>query len=327
MNESIGVFYVPFQTAEVPDLHGHALSMLLNDYQHVVVALPVRRVTPTKNAPLDYAAREAMIRHYNGNISHYVHVVPVVDKKYPKDKVAALESAVKSLFSNFPGPVTLFTDSAFDNLYNENGGAWKVRVDAYLEVEQNQRYKVLHSANVADVNFRRGVISGMMNQFPISWPTVDMAIRREVVVDREAPPHTKVLYLFGKKPGENGWRFPGGFKDRSDPNFETAVLREGGEEVLKKDVKPEDVFERPHYISSRNVKDWRYKGEPDGITTLFFQLNFIGTEDQIKAGDDLCDAQWFCLEDMNPETIEGEHIYLYEDLCKYEDARKGSVEI
>jgi hypothetical protein len=29
-----------------------------------------------------------------------------------------------------------------------------------------------------------------------------MAIRRVVVVDREAPPHTEVRFLFGKKPGE-----------------------------------------------------------------------------------------------------------------------------
>ena len=317
MSASIGVFYVPFQTATIPsEPHGSTMCKLLNDYQHIVIALPVRRVTPTKNAPLDYASREAMIRQHYANIKHYIHVVPVVDKKYPKDKVAALEDAVRSLFSNFSSRnVSLFTDHVFGDIYKKNGGVWNCTEHRYLEAEDHERFKILGLRDIVDVNFRRGVISGLVNQFPISWPTVDMAIRRII--------NGKAHYLFGKKPGEFGWRFPGGFKDRSDPNFETAVWREGGEEVLQKGVDPKAVFEQPHYISSRNVNDWRYKGEPDGITTLFYQLNFIGTDDQIKAGDDLCDTAWFCLDDMDPTTIEGEHIYLYNDLCDYENARKG----
>ena len=296
--EQIGVLYVPFQILSFLEVHRNILVKMQEAHEQIVIALPVRRVTPTKNAPLDYATRETMIRQYFDNSRKYIHVVPVVDKKYPKDKVAALENAVKSLFSSTQS-VCLYTDADFTDLYRKNDGAWRTVVGTYAAMERQARYETLGSGLVSDENFRRGVIFGLQSQFPISWGTVDIAIRR--VVDG------KTFYLFGKKPGENGWRFPGGFKDREDPNYESAVWREAMEEVLKKGIEPQKVFEKPCYVSSRNVNDWRYKGEVDGITTLFYMVNFIGTEDQIKAGDDLCDTKWFCLEDIKPEEIEGEH--------------------
>ena len=315
MSESIGVLYAPFQFASLCEPHTTTLTGMFSSHQHVVIALPVRRVTPTKNAPLDYATREAMIRQYFGTITRYVHVVPVPDRKYPKDKVAALETAVKSLFSSFSS-ARLYADHSFVKLYKENGGMWPAKEGIAFEMAEAIARKTIMSAGArSDTAFRQGAIHGMLSQFPISWPTVDMAIRWWS--------NGKVFYLFGKKPGENGWRFPGGFKDRQDPNFETAVLREAGEEVLKPGVDPNKVFDTPQYICSRNVNDWRYAGESDGITTMFFQVNYNGFGEEIKAGDDLKDAKWFQLSELKPQDIEGEHIYLYQDLCKYEKERTG----
>jgi bifunctional NMN adenylyltransferase/nudix hydrolase len=319
MQESVGVLYAPFQTSSLLEVHRNILTEMQQAHVQIVIALPVRRVTPTKNAPLDYATREAMIRQYFASFKRYIHVVPVVDRKYPKNKVVALEDAVKSLFSNSP-TVCLYADTDFMELYLKNGGMWKTKKGnshplSIGDLECLSRKAELDYALVSDDKFRRGVIFGLQSQFPISWPTVDIAIRRVV--------GGKVLYLFGKKPGEHGWRFPGGFKDRKDSNFESAVWREAMEEVLKKGIEPQKVFEKPCYVSSRNVNDWRYKDEVDGITTLFYVTTFMGTEDQIKAGDDLCDTKWFCLEDINQEEIEGEHIYLYQDLCEYEKQRIG----
>jgi ADP-ribose pyrophosphatase YjhB (NUDIX family) len=326
MSEAIGVLYAPFQFASIGEPHSSTLTKMWPIHQYIVIALPVRRVSPTKNAPLDYGTREAMIRQYLGSMTRYVHVVPVPDKKYPKDKVAALENAVRSLFSNLTS-VCVYSDPSFAAVYKANGGVWAVRSEGrgYEAAEAIARKNTVQGGIHTETTFRQGIIFGMLNQFPISWPTVDMAIRRVVQYERLDTPVVppKVFYLFGKKPGEFGWRFPGGFKDREDPNFETAVLREAGEEVLKKGVEPKTVFEKPRYISSRNINDWRYKGEIDGITTLFYMVNFIGTEDQIKAGDDLADTKWMTLDQVNPEEIEGEHIYLYQDLCEYEKEHTG----
>ena len=320
--EQVGVLYAPFQVPSFIEAHRNIIITMLEAHEQIVIALPVRRATPTKNAPLDYATREAMIRQYFANIKRYIYVVPVVDQKYNKNKVAALENAVKSLFSNPPSSVCLYTDTDmadYVDLYGHD--AWRTVAGTYSILECQARKDIVIAEH--DDSFRRGVIHGLQSQFPISWPTVDIAIRQ--VVDG------KTLYLFGKKPGEHGWRFPGGFKDRKDTCFEEAVLREAGEEVLKKGVEPLKVFETPCYISSHNVNDWRYKGEVDGITTLFFVTNFIGTEDQIKAGDDLVNTKWFCLDEMNPawaksEEIEGEHIQLYHDLCEYERLKSQRAE-
>ena len=323
--KSIGVLYVPFQVPELLEPHRNILCEMHKNFGTVVIALLVRRVTPTKQAPLDYATRERMVREYYSSSLNYVHVVPVVDTKYPENKVTALESAVKSLFSE-PATFVLYTSDEFSKLYKENGGKWRIPTDkttdtfahAVLGCEEESRANIPNKTPIADAAFRRGLIYGIRSQFPINWPTVDMAIRWEK--------DGKVRYLFGKKPGERNWRFAGGFKDREDSNFEAAVWREAGEEVLKKGVEPHKVFDMPRYITSRNVGDWRYKGEADGITTVFYQVNFHGTEDQIKAGDDLCDAAWLTLAEIRQQGIEGEHIYLLDSLEGFETINAVNVE-
>ena len=267
-----------------------------------------------------------MIRQYFTSLPNkYVYIVPVPDTKYPENKVKALEAAVKVLFSE-PFHGVLHTSEAFGKLYEANGGKWELGRNQFpstVLLEEEIARLDCTSTTMADASFRRGMIAAMRSQFPISWPTVDMAIRREINDPLGAG--KQVLYLFGKKPGEKNWRFAGGFKDRKDKSFEESTYREGGEEVLVEGVDPQKVFEPPYYISSRNVNDWRYADEPDGITTHFYGMNFIGTDDQIKANDDLADAKWFAIDEkygkeitITPDMVEGEHKFLLEDLCEYE---------
>jgi bifunctional NMN adenylyltransferase/nudix hydrolase len=321
--KTVAVLYTPFQTPVIPGPHKNVLDLLFEKYGTVVVALHQKRVTPTKNNPLGFAAREAMVREYVQSLGRYAYIVPVVDKKYPKDQVAALEACITPLFTE-PIKVWLFTNEEFLSLYVENGGTWQYSTHRHglLSAEMDARKSAM-VLNCTSEDFRRGVIYAMNSQFPISWGTVDMAIRRVVIIDREAPPHEKVLYLFGKKPGEVGWRFPGGFKDVGDIDYETAVWREGGEEVLKSGIDPKSVLTKPVYISSRKVNDWRYRQEKDAITTLFYQMEFIGTEDQIAANDDLADAKWFDLSELKREDIEGEHKYLYDELVAFENRQSN----
>lgn len=317
MTKYVAVLYAPFQTATTIEIHWRQLELIAENFPSIVIALPVRRVTPTKNAPLDFAARECMIREYIASLNPNIrqpqfYIVPVVDKKYEADQVMALETAVSALFSE-PIKAVLTTYVEFAKIYKEHGGKWHVDNPVeFLAYENDHRNHIASATNSLTADYRTGVIAAMKSQFPISWGTVDMAIRR--IVDGH------VKFLFGKKPGEKGWRFPGGFKDTTDFDYESAVWREGGEEVLVAGVKPESVFDVPRYIISRKVNDWRYRNEIDSITTLFYTLNFTGTDDQIKAGDDLCDAAWFGLDELKPEDIEGEHIFLFRALV--EDERK-----
>jgi bifunctional NMN adenylyltransferase/nudix hydrolase len=310
-----GVIYAPFQVVQLTEAHVTAIEELDRFSTQLIFALPVRRISPSKDSPLSFQQRQTMLLSYYPDAL----VVPVPDHKYPADKVKALESAVRALFSEFRGAI-LHTDEAFAKLYSENGGKWEVEEAPFLAGEKAHRKNmretslpVPKSFDIAEVfamGLRYGAINAMNNQFPISWPTVDICIKRVIF--------PKTFYLLGKKPGENGWRFSGGFKDRQDPNYETAVLREAGEEVLKAGVDPSAALTPPKYIGSMNVNDWRYANETDGITTLFYQVEFIGTDDQILAGDDLAATQWFASDEINDGMLEGEHVKLWAMLKKYE---------
>jgi len=313
------VIHLPFQSTVIPTAHKTLINSLCAEFPVVIFALPVSKVTPTKNNPFDFATREAMIREYfqERSYSTTVFIVPVPAKKYAQDQMKTLEQSVNSPFSgNVPKFVLYSTIGFIKEIHNKvypKKSPWILPTDGCYGVYLTQEADTRNRRILFRIEpFRDGVNFAMRSQFPISWPTVDIAIRWWC--------DGKIYYLFGKKPEENGWRFPGGFKDREDPNFETAVLREAGEEVLKPGATT-DVFDNPVYISSRNVKDWRYRGEIDGITTLFFMVNYNGFGEDIKAGDDLQDAKWFELSELKPEDIEGEHIHLYNDLVEFEKYR------
>ena len=318
----IGVIYAPFQSASLLDVHKEVIDAALKHHDTVVVALPVRRITPAKNSPLDFRTRQEMIRQTYPTVL----VVPVVDEKYPVNKVRAIENGVRSIFSEMRG-VEIYVDHTTEAMYKEHG-KWPVRETFnFLDREEASRkatrafpnwnelynnpkghYETIE--NLGCQMFRHGIIYALMNQFPISWSTVDICIKRVI--------GGKTFILLGKKPGEHGWRFPGGFKDRADMCYEIAVHREAGEEVLKEGVDPVKSLTTPKYIGSRNINDWRYMKEIDGITTLFYQVIFIGNDEDIKAGDDLADTKWFELQKIDPSELEGEHVHLFNMLMEFE---------
>lgn len=321
--EPIGIIYLPFQTQSIPHEYISLVEEAIQNHQKVIIALPVRRITPSKRSPLDFFTRLRMIQEQFGSM---VTVVAVGNEKYEDRMVSVFEAAVKAPFSEMRGKVVLYTDKAFGEIYLAKGGKWRLElVPDALEIEEKLRKTA--SPNEFDERdeqwmYRVGVIAALRAQFPISWSTVDIAIRRIVMVDREAPPHEKIMYLLGRKPGEHGWRFPGGFKDMEDESYEVAVWREAGEEVLKEGVEKEKALTYPTYIGSRRINDWRYRGEIDGITTLFYQVTFIGNEEDIQAGDDLGDAKWFDFDEITEEMLEGEHVHLFRMLKKFEKQTK-----
>jgi bifunctional NMN adenylyltransferase/nudix hydrolase len=310
------VVYFPFQCSNLLACHSSILKDAAQTHNRIVIALPVRRISPSKDSPLDFVTRQQMIQQQFQNAI----IVPVVDTKYPQNKVKALETAVAAPFSEMRGKCDLYTDVNFANLYRAHGGKWQcadLAQDVFVQEAANRKrvqfnIGMAQDFKLADVQhaYRIGLIKGLNDQFPISWTTVDICIKRVI--------NGKTFILLGKKPGENGWRFPGGFKDRGDMSFEIAVIREASEEILKPGVNPVNTLMFPEYIGSKNVDDWRYKGEIDGINTLFYQVTFIGEDDDIKAGDDLAEAEWFELTRIDPPILEGEHLNLYNMLLVHE---------
>ncbi len=313
--QSVGVIYLPFQTHTLAAKHLDLIEAVVENHTTVIIALPVKKIRPSKNSPLNFREREEMIRE---ELPHHkaLYIVPVPERKYPTDRIAALHTAVTAPF-DMVGDVTLYTDPEFREFYRATATNSKWTLSLYkdlediLEVEKVLRADLImnpyYSSNNGSEMYRRGLIVALNRQFPINWPTVDIAIKR-VVGD-------KTFYLLGKKPGENHWRFPGGFKDRGDQCFEVSVIREASEEVMEDSVlAASGVFTDPKYITSRNVNDWRYRGEIDGITTSFYEIEFVGTDDQLRASDDLAQIKWFDLSELSKDDMEGEHVFLLDAL-------------
>ena len=316
---NIAVIYAPFQTPYLTGYHEATIKDILGNHNIVVIALPVNRIPASKNAPLDFMMRKEMIEdRFIGKVL----IIPVPQKKYMKDHTDTLEAAVQNCLSDhylpyIPNDIDFYTDMAVaPPLY------WKTARTTFLEREVETRKFIMdHPYSLMNENdpmelFRKGVIYGLNKQFPINYPTVDIAVSRVF--------RGKLQYLLAKKPGELGWRFAGGFKDRGDVSLEFAVLREGGEELLRKGVNPNEVFTKPLYICSMNVNDWRYQGNPDGIVTTFFEINFLGTDDQLEAGDDLANGgmiQWWDLDLIVDTDMEGEHVNLLRELLKFKGCK------
>jgi bifunctional NMN adenylyltransferase/nudix hydrolase len=130
---------------------------------------------------------------------------------------------------------------------------------------------------LTSLEFRKGIVYAVENQFPTFHPTVDCAI-----VDFE-----KKRVLLGKKSGQIGLRFPGGFLDPlKDNTAEEAATREANEETrLSLTVEK--------YLGSRLVRDWRYEHEQNKIMTFFYLLRYDeATSGRPEAGDDLEMVVW-----------------------------------
>jgi bifunctional NMN adenylyltransferase/nudix hydrolase len=145
-------------------------------------------------------------------------------------------------------------------------------------------------------DFRAGMIYAVSQRHPAVYPTVDIAIFNA----------EKNQLLLGKKPNETRYRFPGGFVDPADPNFETAARREAAEECG-----PLELSEM-QYIGSRQVDDWRYQRTEDRICTTLFACTL---QDGVPtASDDLAELRWFDITEITQNDLIPGHWTLFQML-------------
>jgi len=298
----IAALYIPFQIPYIPEegLHHTTIVRLMDEHPNgFYILLPVKRFPVSAVSPLDFKMRETMIHERFPNVK----VLPVPDQKYPENRIAALEEAMASV--GVEESIKLYCDPEFAELYNAHSTKWTAGfLDWSFKVIENAMRDIsTFDANWSETEaFRRGMVYAMAKQYPISWFAVDIAITRTLTSDLQGIllEKPKVQVLLGRKPGEKNWRFPGGFKDRSDDGLEPAVFREANEETNS------DLLTTATYIGSKNVNDWRYRGERDGVTTAFFHVAYYGKTEPV-AGDDLEEIKWFDADTLSFDLMEGEH--------------------
>ena len=294
--KTTGVIVARFQTPYLHEGHQYLLNEIKNRHNKVVVVLGVSPVKGSRRNPFDFYTRERLLKQFAPDLL----VLPLSD--HPNDAVWSeqLDRLLQSTFLQesfvlygsrdcfIPYYSGHYTPQELPEFGNYSASA----------IRDEHADKVLDSTD-----FRMGINYAYQNTYEKVYPTVDIAVL--------SSDGTQVL--LGKKHHATSWRFPGGFADPTDADYEAAAKRELQEECG--DIKTTAVT----YIGSAKIDDWRYRSEADKIITLLFGTQLIsGTA---KAADDLGEVAWFSIDSLTEMMSQGsivqEHHVLVNLLLKH----------
>lgn len=142
--------------------------------------------------------------------------------------------------------------------------------------------------------------------YPLSLSTVDMIVISHIDND--------VMVMMGRKPGQEKWQFPGGFRDPRETSRQ-AASRELKEEACL-DIAPANL----HLIDELFVDDIRYRNSPHKITTSIFITELL--PDQMilaRPGDDLGEISWYALSHLKSDNsiVRDIHVPILDILIKH----------
>jgi bifunctional NMN adenylyltransferase/nudix hydrolase len=265
----VGVIVGRFQVPYLHDAHRDLINTVCKAHDKVIMFLGMSPLMVTTRNPLDFETRKQMI------LDDYPEVIVLYIKDTHSD--GAWSKTLDSMISDVISPTqTAILYGSRDSFMGAYTGTRDVAELVPERIISGTELRKASSVKVGGTQeFREGVIWASSNQYPKTWPTIDVAILND--------DNTKVL--LGRKPTEEKYRFIGGFVDPTDSSLEAAVIREGREEAG-----PLELV-NISYVCSRLIDDWRYRGEKDSIMTSFFAANVaFGHE---EPGDDICEVRWF----------------------------------
>lgn len=289
----VGVIVGRFQVDELHEAHLNLIQTVVDNHDKVILFLGLSATKCTVNNPLDFEARKQMI----------LKAFPEINVLYIKDTNddAKWSLALDASIADIKGPnQTVVLYGGRDGFISRYSGQYKT-----FELQQNvfvsgkDKRKAISNKVKSSEDFRKGVIWATMNQYPKTYPTVDVVIFDEL----------GIRVLLAKKPTEDLYRIIGGFVNPGE-TFEAAARREVKEEA---GIEITD----PKYVTSVVIDDWRYRSEVDKITTaLFVAKRMFGNP---KPSDDICELKYFDIAEIKREpvqffelTVVPEHRFLLE---------------
>jgi bifunctional NMN adenylyltransferase/nudix hydrolase len=307
MTPDYGVIVGRFQVNDLHDGHMELFRQVNARHSGVIVFVGKHPAGLSVNHPLDFPTRKRMIQAKFPEFT----VLPITDTRTDELWSEALDAAIASAVDG-PASITLY--GGRDSFVPHYKGKYKP-VELALPIETQSvsgtdiraefANKVIESSD-----FRAGMIYASAHQYPVVYPTVDVAIFNS--------DYTEIA--LGRKPSDpkNKWRFIGGFAEKSAnrSTYESDARTEALEEAHA------DTNEM-EYIGSAVIPDWRMAGLPDkGIKTVFFGTTVMSMS--ITPGDDIEEVKWFKVSKLTLGDMVDTHHVLYVLLPTYLDRKRQS---
>jgi bifunctional NMN adenylyltransferase/nudix hydrolase len=289
----IGVIIGRFQIHELHAGHMGVIEHVLDRHDKVILFLGVSQAIGTRKNPLDYTSRKKMIEETFGE--RIDHILPLHDMKFNCQWAKQVDNKIREIYPL--GSVVLYgSRKSFIDSYEPHGKFDTCELEAEVKISATEVRQLVKNKALRSKEFRAGMIYQANLGFPFNYSVIDVAIFND--------DYTKLL--LGRKKYEQTFRFVGGFTDVTDETLEQTVKREAAEETNLE-------IGNIQYVSSRKVRDWRYRGEDDRgiITTFFMAKKIFGAE---TAKDDIEELKWISVEELNTIKLVDEHQFLLEDL-------------
>jgi bifunctional NMN adenylyltransferase/nudix hydrolase len=290
-----GVIVGRFQVHRLHAGHHDMIMHALANHKRVIIFLGISKVICTKRNPLDYVTRELMIK------SKYPDVVicPLPDTPSDDEWSRNLDNRILEIVGTHESVVLYGSRDSFIPYYHGKFATQELLSN--VTVSGTILRESIKNTTLGSEDFRSGIIYGLNHNYDVSYQTVDVAITRGNEV------------LLGRKSGESGYRFIGGFVDVTDKSLEDAAKREVGEETSHIGI------DEPRYVGSYRIDDWRYSSERSKIMTAFFVTEY--TFGKPEPNDDIVELNWIPFQKID-SCIVPEHRILYNALVNYKLAKE-----
>lgn len=294
--DNIGVIIGRFQTDTLHAAHREIIKTVAESHKEIIIFVGTRDTPPTAKNPMSYAARKHLFDtvhcYLNSNIN--VTVLPLKDMQTNMAWSRQIDAAISQCYG-FAASATIY--SSRDGCIEHYIGKHKTKSIEILEYENISATDIRNGIKnevLPTVDFRKGIIHAMTNLTPRVYTTVDICMYQRW------SDGSGYYILLGKRNNEEGYRFPGGFVDTKDADFEAAARRELFEETGM------SIEHGLHYIGSYHCDDWRIKNQSDvsQITTLFATQYTYGIP---KAADDLDSLAWVNINKLSPFQLVEDH--------------------
>ena len=301
MENKYGVIIGRFQTSYLTNGHKFIIDTVLKKHSKLIILIGIHMSQPTKRNPLDYITRKLMIEELYPNVT----ILPLYD--HSNDSVWSMNIDLLITGTSFRENAIIY--GSRDSCLKHYSGAYKTEyIESDLPDNATEIRKDTASKSLSNQQFREGIIYALSNRNQSPYLVVDVAMIKETISSGEliediiVPVIKTIEVLLGRKEGEIGYRFIGGFVDSSDACIKDAVHRELLEEVGQIEVGDFEL------IGEAMIDDWRYRNDEEKIFSCFFKCKYVFG--RVHPCDDMPCLEWIPLEKLAETKFIPEHVPL-----------------